>query len=112
MLITVPLFAVRAVGGGDAKLLMAVGAFLGPQGFLLAGLFTAIVGGVMSLVECARRGVLIPLLLNTGGLARFYLTLGRGGERVSLATSGAISVPYGVAIALGSVAALLLGGGP
>ena len=32
------------------------------------------------------------------------LTLGRFGERLTLASPGAITIPYGVAIAVGSIA--------
>jgi prepilin peptidase CpaA len=111
MLVMLPLFALRGVGGGDAKLMMVVGAFLGPKGFLVALLATALVGGAMSVIAAARAGVLLPVLYNTGDLAKNLVTLGRRGERVTLASPGALSVPYGVAIALGSVTALFLGGG-
>jgi prepilin peptidase CpaA len=109
--IVLPLFAMRGVGGGDAKLLIMVGAFLGPTGFIVALLATAILGGVMSVVATVRAGVLLPVILNTGGLLKWALTLGRRGERTTLVSPGAVSVPYGVAIAIGSVIALYMGGG-
>jgi prepilin peptidase CpaA len=109
--IMLPLFAMRGVGGGDAKLMIVVGAFLGPQGLLLALLVTALVGGAMSLVAVARGGVLLPVLYNTSGLLKWVFTLGGRGERTTLASPGAVSVPYGVAIAIGSIVALFIGGG-
>lgn len=109
--VLLPLFRAGVVGGGDAKLLMAVGAFLGPAGFLTALLASALAGGVLSLVEAARRGAVLPVLLNTGGLLRYYATFGRSGENVSPAGPATISVPYGVAIAIGSLAAVYIGGG-
>jgi prepilin peptidase CpaA len=108
--VMLPLFAVRGVGGGDVKLLIMVGAFLGPNGFLVALAATALAGGVLSLAVVMRRGVLLPVLYNTGGLAKWVFTAGRGGERATLASTGAVSVPYGVAIAAGSLVALYLGG--
>jgi prepilin peptidase CpaA len=104
-----PLFALGGVGGGDAKLLVAVGAFLGPKGFLIALLATAIAGGVMSLAWTARRGVILPALLNTRGLLKYVFTAGRRGERTTLAMPGAVSIPYGVAIAAGAIFALWFG---
>jgi prepilin peptidase CpaA len=104
-----PLFAMGGMGGGDAKLLIAVGAFLGPKGFLVALLATAIAGGIMSLIWAARRGVILPALLNTGGLLKYVVTGGRSGERATLSVPGAVSVPYGVAIAAGAVFALWFG---
>jgi prepilin peptidase CpaA len=108
--VMLPLFALRGLGGGDVKLLIMVGAFLGPKGFLIALGGTALAGGVLSLAVVIRQGVLLPVLYNTGGLAKWVFTAGRGGERVTLASSGAVSVPYGVAIAAGSLIALYLGG--
>jgi prepilin peptidase CpaA len=40
-----PFYLLRGMGGGDVKLLAAVGAFLGPQGALLAALFSLVAGG-------------------------------------------------------------------
>jgi prepilin peptidase CpaA len=98
--IALPLFALGAFGGGDGKLLMAVGAFLGPQGLPTALLVTALVGGAMSLLEVMRRGVLLPTLLNM----RLALT-GRGAGGIgTIATPGSITIPYGVAIAVGALA--------
>jgi prepilin peptidase CpaA len=106
-----PLFAMGGVGGGDAKLLTAVGAFLGVHGLLVALLATAIAGGVLALVFAVRRGVILPVLLNTGGLMKYVFTLGRAGERVQLQVPGTLSVPYGAAIAAGACFALWYGGG-
>jgi prepilin peptidase CpaA len=108
--VMLPLFALRGVGGGDAKLLIMVGAFLGPKGFLVALAATALAGGVLSLAVVARQGVLLPVLYNTGGLAKWVFTAGRSGERVTLASPGSVSVPYGVAIAAGALVALYIGG--
>jgi prepilin peptidase CpaA len=110
--VLLPLFALGGVGGGDAKLLVAVGAFLGPAGFVVAGLATGIAGGLMALAWSARRGVILPVLLNTGGLLKYVFTAGRSGERATLESPGAVSVPYAIAIAAGTLFALWYGGGP
>jgi prepilin peptidase CpaA len=109
--VVLPLFALRGMGGGDAKLLIMAGAFLGVEGFFVALLATFICGGIMSVFAAARRGVILPLLLNTFGLAFWLVTLGRRGERLMPESAGALKVPYGVAIALGAVVALFIGGG-
>jgi prepilin peptidase CpaA len=111
LLVMLPLFALRGVGGGDAKLLIMVGAFLGPHGFLVALLTTAVVGGVMSLIAAVRSGVILPVLFNTGDLLKWVFTLGRCGNRTTLQTAGTVSVPYGVAVAIGSIFALYWGAG-
>jgi prepilin peptidase CpaA len=100
--VALPLFVSGALGGGDAKLLMVVGAFFGPVDVLLASLVIAVVGGALALGEAARRGALGPVLAACGHLLlRWVLTGGRGAG--GLAATQRLSVPYGVAISAGSV---------
>jgi prepilin peptidase CpaA len=102
-LVSVPLFSIRALGGGDGKLLIAVGGFMGPNRLFGALLLIALVGGVMGLVDALRRKVVLPVLLNTAGLLKRLVTFGRGGTRPELDTPGVITIPYGVAIAIGGL---------
>ena len=106
--ISFPLFVVKAMGGGDVKLLVMAGAFLGTGRVLPALLITGVAGGVLALAEAGRRGVLLPVLFRSRQLAGHWATLGRSGERVTLASPGAVTIPYGVAIAVGGVAAWFL----
>lgn len=98
------LFAVGAMGGGDGKLLAVVGAFMGLQGGLEALIASAMAGGVFALAIAVRKGVILPVLLSFRDLVVWIVTLGRGGERVTLESPGAIAIPYGAAIAVGSLA--------
>jgi prepilin peptidase CpaA len=50
-----PMYAMGAMGAGDVKLLGVAGAFLGPQGALIAGLMTFVSGGVFGLLWIAWR---------------------------------------------------------
>jgi prepilin peptidase CpaA len=111
LLVMLPLFAMGGVGGGDAKLLIAVGAFLGPWPLVLALVATAIAGGVISLVYAAWRGTLIPLVLNTRALLVNVLTVGRAGERRTLESAGSVSIPYALAIATGTLFSVWYGMG-
>lgn len=111
LLLLFPLFAVGGVGGGDAKLLIVAGAFLGPSTFLVALFCTALTGGAMALIAAARNGTVLPAIFNTGGLLKYWISLGRQGEHISLASPGAITVPYAVAIGIGCTAALFMAGG-
>ena len=106
--LTFPLFALRGLGGGDVKLFAAAGAFLGPMGFIAALLASAIIGGLLAVVLAIRRGVLLAVVLDMKDLAVNAATLGRVGERKTLDTPGALTIPYGAAIALGSLAVWFL----
>lgn len=102
-LVSVPLFTVRALGGGDGKLLIAVGGFMGPHRLLGALLLIALIGGIMALIDALRRKIVLPVLLNTVDLMKRIVTLGRVGSRLELSAPGSVTIPYGVAIALGGL---------
>lgn len=106
LLLGVLLFAIGAMGAGDGKLMAVTGAFLGPQLTLVALLTAAVAGGVLSMLFAIRRGVFVPVLLRTRDLGIWLLTFGRRGERATLETSAdSIAFPFGVAIAIGAIAA-------
>jgi prepilin peptidase CpaA len=108
LMLTFPLFLLRGMGGGDVKLFVVAGAFLGPLAFLYALVASALIGGAIGLVAALKNGVLLTALLRTRDLAFRAATLGRQGERMTIDTAGAITVPYGAAIALGSLAVWFL----
>ena len=101
--LTLPLLMLGVMGGGDAKLLMAIGAFMGPRNFLWAGVLIAIVGGMMATVDAGRRGVLLPVMYNCGQIMKHWATMGRKGANRSFETVGALTIPYGIAIAAGAL---------
>jgi prepilin peptidase CpaA len=103
--ISIPFFALGALGAGDAKLLAAVGAFVGPAGLLPVLLYGGVAGGLLGLVVAVRRGVILPILLQTRGVLVHAVTLGRHGHRTTIDDPNAQTIPYGVAIAAGTVAA-------
>ncbi len=109
-----PAFALGAFGAGDAKLLAVTGAFLGIGGLPSVLLYAGVAGGLLGLLSAVRRGVLIPVLLNTRGVFLHAATLGRRGSRQAIHDPDARTIPYGVAIAMGAVLAwfapLSLGG--
>ncbi|WPC67759.1 prepilin peptidase [Rhodoferax ferrireducens] len=104
-----PLYLLRATGAGDVKLMGMVGAFIGAQSVLTATVYTLLAGGLLSLVFMLGRGVAAQTLANV----RFLLTdwalrasSGQGARLAPLQTTAA-RLPYAVAIALGTGAALL-----
>jgi prepilin peptidase CpaA len=96
------LFAVGAMGAGDGKLLAAVGSFLGFAVFVQALPLIAIAGGLLALAVTMRTGTLLPTLLRFRELIFHIVSFGRIGERRTLAMPGAVTVPYGVAVAAGA----------
>jgi prepilin peptidase CpaA len=96
-----PLFALRAFGGGDIKFMVACGAFVGLPLLGLSALFVAAFGGVLAVGVMLHQRLHLVVVLRTMELARNAATLGRSGERMTLQDEGAVTAPYGVAIAAG-----------
>ena len=95
------------LGGGDAKLMGTVGAFLGPKGCFVAFLGTALVGGVAAVALLAWHGALGSTCrrwLRMGTL----LTLGQTAYEAPAAPERTPRLRYGFAIALGTIGVLLL----
>ncbi|APR04576.1 prepilin peptidase [Thauera chlorobenzoica] len=105
-----PLYALRAMGAGDVKLMMVVGAFLGPLQTLGAVVLTFVAGGVLALVMAIWQRSLSRMLINL----RFMLITGMvraaGGDspRLEPLQHTAGRMPYAVAIAAGTVLQLVL----
>lgn len=112
LIFSLPLFALGALGGGDGKLLMVVGAFMGPQGFFSAILLTILAGGLLAIYVASKLGRLGETFRNLGALVLYFLTFGRRGQRNTLAMPEAVTIPYGLAIAAGSIAAWFGAGVP
>jgi len=92
------------MGGGDVKMMAAVGALLGVRLAVHAVLYAVLAGGVLAIVFAWRAGELGRALRNVGGWVR---GLGRArGERPALGAGSKIELPYGVAIAIGALATL------
>ncbi|MFN2432474.1 MAG: prepilin peptidase [Gemmatimonadota bacterium] len=96
------LFALRAMGGGDVKLLAGCGALLGPAAGLQLLLATAVAGGILAVgMVFANRALAV-----TGhNLLRLFGHWRRRGltpcPAVSLGATRGVTLPYGVAIACG-----------
>jgi prepilin peptidase CpaA len=61
-------YLMALVGGGDVKLLAAVGAFLGPANALWVAAFGCIAGGVVAIGFLLKRRQLVPTLINLTAL--------------------------------------------
>ncbi len=104
LVISTGLFALGILGGGDVKLLTAVGAFLGPAEFIGALALSCVVSAVMAVVDATRRGVLPLLLVHLLDIVAFWRSQGQRGDARRVSTPGALTIPFGVAIAVGAIA--------
>lgn len=108
VLASLPFFAVGVIGGGDVKLLGAIGAFLGPVGLGWTALFGGIVGGAVAILLALRHGMLLPVLLRTRDLVVHLLRGGADSGSKWETVNSSVTVPYGAAMAVGAVGTWLL----
>jgi prepilin peptidase CpaA len=67
--LTIILFAVGALGGGDVKLLAGIGAWLGPEAALKVFVLEAIIGAIIVITQALAQGRFRKLLRNSAVLA-------------------------------------------
>ena len=94
LVLGIVLFALRMMGGGDAKLIAAVCLWLGLHGTLAMLLYTALAGGALTLGLLAARKA--PIAAVTGALPQWV--------NRHLEPQG--DIPYGVAICAGGLLAI------
>ena len=100
-------FALGGLGGGDVKMMAAVGALLGPS-LALAGLGVGVIyGGVLMIVHLIGRGRLREKLAAIGAmLTAATLTRSLDPLRVRPDDAGAIALPYSLPLGLGTLTVL------
>jgi prepilin peptidase CpaA len=111
LLAFLPLYFLRAMGAGDVKLLAMVGAFLGPVDIWWALFFTFMAGGVLAIAVAVQRAVLGAVMENLRALFMdFIFTVSTGSKNSFSSAPAAVSagpLPYGVAIAAGTIGAVI-----
>lgn len=107
LVVFLPFFVLGGMGGGDVKLMAAVGAWLGWPAILTAALTIAIVGGVVAVAVAISRGYLRQALGNLLALARFWIVAGvRPEPSLTLAEGRGPRLPYAVPVLLGVLVTL------
>jgi prepilin peptidase CpaA len=105
------LYAVRAMGAGDVKLMAAVGALVGWRDWFGTFLITAIIGGAMALILVAAKGRVKKTLWNVSFILS-ELKSGRPAymrkEDLDVRNPRALGLPHGAVIAVGTIFFLAL----
>jgi prepilin peptidase CpaA len=102
-------FALGGMGGGDVKLVGALGAWVGPADAVWLALFTCIAGGLLAIVIAAVRGYLPKAVRNLWGLLMFWRVMGpRPMPSLTLQAGSAPRMAYAAPILAGTVVTLWL----
>ena len=104
--IFLPFYLVRGMAAGDVKMMAVVGFFTGPDEALQVAIITWCVGGVMALAVILLRNRLKLAFANLGHLLFGFVMPGTKMSDMAPSRSAG-SIPYGVAIAAGTILVLV-----
>lgn len=104
--IFLPFYLVRGMAAGDVKLMAVVGAFTGPAEAFHIAILTWCVGGVMALLLILKSGRVRTAF---GNISRMLIDVMHPGMNLTATAQGesAGSMPYGLAIAIGTIIVLV-----
>jgi prepilin peptidase CpaA len=112
LLVYLPLYALRAAGGGDLKLMAAVGAFSGPAAWVTIFVINAVMGGAAAIALALAKGRLRQTLANTAHILRSGASLSpphREKPELDIAHRDALTLPRGAFIAAATLLYLAAG---
>lgn len=108
-LMFLPLYLLRGMAAGDVKLMATVGAFVGPLGAFHIALLSWCIGGIIALLIIACKGSIRTALGNMHDLLRplWMRVVGLPAATEPMRQPSVGMMPYGVAIALGTMTLLI-----
>ena len=101
------LFQLGAIGGGDVKLIAALGAMLGLSHWVVAMEVSVFASALIALIQAAARGVLRQTIAGVGDLVRWLITSGaKKHPLIHVGNTAKLRAPFGAAAALGTIIAV------
>jgi prepilin peptidase CpaA len=76
LLLLLPYFALGGMGGGDVKLLAALGAWLGPWETFWLAMYAGIAGGVLGLIVALTHRYVRTAIANLSAMVGYWATVG------------------------------------
>jgi prepilin peptidase CpaA len=107
LLSLLPLYAIGGMGAGDVKLMAGLGAWVGPWLTFWAFISTTLVGGLMGLAMMAYSGDMVRHIVMMKTISREIMTIRNPtvlAERAAERKPRMLLLPYGIPIAVGSIA--------
>ncbi len=108
--VLLPVVFLRGLGGGDWKLMGALGAWLGPAQVLMVLVVTIFLSGLLALIQIIRAKRLLVTIRNVWELLRGFFIFGlQPHPEINLDNPAALTLPFGSAAALATVACFWIG---
>jgi len=99
-----PIFLLGGMGGGDVKLMAALGSMVGPMGIVRIALAAALAGGLLALMAAWWSGRLLSTLNGIAALLWLWWCAGiRPSPDLKLGNPSALKIPYALPIAAGTL---------
>ena len=109
LLLFLPFFLLRGMGGGDVKLFAALGAWIGPGDTVTLAIYTSIAGGVLGVAVALSRNYLGTAVRNLKTMVVSWCLLGpRPIPAVTLEDSKAPRLAYAVPMLIGAMVTIWL----
>ncbi len=102
-------YLLGGMGGGDVKLMVALGALFGAYAAINIYLYSALFGGVLALIIAICGRQLFATLKRVFNMTKGILNFSRSYNEAGSATSG-VKMPYGIPIGLGALCYIIAGG--
>lgn len=102
-------FAMGGIGGGDVKMMAAIGSLIGPRALLASLLAGMLLGGLVAVGVLMRRGRLGETLFAMGATIRSALmTRSLDPLRASASAPNAVALPYSIPLGIGTMLVLAM----
>jgi prepilin peptidase CpaA len=109
LLLLLPYFALGGMGGGDVKLVAALGAWLGPWETFWLAMYAGIAGGVLGLIVALTHGYLRQAISNVSNIVRYWAYVGvKPVPGMTLESSKSPRLAFAIPILAGTVVMLWL----
>jgi prepilin peptidase CpaA len=109
LLLLLPYFALGGMGGGDVKLVAALGAWLGPWETFWLAMYAGIAGGVLGLIVALTHGYVRRAFANVSAMFRFWAVAGlKPVPNMTLETSKSPRLAFAIPILAGTMVTLWL----
>jgi prepilin peptidase CpaA len=113
LVLLLPLYAIGGMGAGDVKLLAGVGAWVGPVATLWAFITSAVVGGAMAVGMVAWSGDYVRHWVQFQAIGHEILSVRNPAKLAASAAARKptmMLLPYGIPLAVGSIAYFVYAG--
>jgi prepilin peptidase CpaA len=109
LLMLLPFFVLGGMGGGDIKLVAALGAWLGPSQTFWLAIYAGLAGGVLGVITAVSHGYLRTAIANVSMMFGYWSTAGfKAVPGVTLESSAAPRLAYAIPVLVGTVVTIWL----